>query len=233
MASKYYRRQAMKILFIVVEGETEEKFLRKLLYPHFIQIGIHIEAQQWITNRKLGTGGGGHSFELIENHLRRLMSKYKYNPEVFISVMVDLYAFPKQGHSVYDEEIRKIQSGKERAVLLQNKMSERLAYRNFIPYVQLHEFEALLLSKPDALSVFYTEKEDEISALKAEINGMHPEEINETPEGAPSKRIIKYIPRYERQKTSAGVMTAEAIGFSCIRESCPHFNDWVTTLEGL
>ena len=32
MAPKYNRREAMKRLFIVVEGETEERFLRKVLY---------------------------------------------------------------------------------------------------------------------------------------------------------------------------------------------------------
>lgn len=36
----------MKKLFIIVEGETEERFLRKVLYNDFIQKGINIEAQQ-------------------------------------------------------------------------------------------------------------------------------------------------------------------------------------------
>jgi hypothetical protein len=223
----------MKRLFIVVEGETEERFLRKVLYAPFITNGIHIEGQQWLTNRKLGIGGGGNSFDLIENHLRRLMSRYQNDKDVFISVMVDLYAFPKKGNTIYDDEVDKLKNGRDKALLLQQKMEKRLGYRNFIPYVQLHEFEALLLSKPDALAVFYTDKAKEIVALKAEINGMLPEEINETPQGAPSKRIIKHISMYEKQKTSAGVSTAENIGLPHLRKTCLHFNDWVTKLESI
>ncbi|NJM93711.1 MAG: DUF4276 family protein [Cytophagales bacterium] len=90
----------MKRVFIVVEGETEERFLRLVLYPHLIAKGIHMEAQQWITNRKLGTTGGGASFDLIENHIKRLMSRYTNDRDVFISTMMDLYAFPKQGNTI-------------------------------------------------------------------------------------------------------------------------------------
>lgn len=223
----------MKRLFIIVEGETEERFLRKVLYNDFIQKGIHIEAQQWLTNRKLGIGGGGSNFDLIENHLRRLMSRYQHNKDVFISVMIDLYAFPKGGNTIYDEEVSRQQNGRSKALLLQDKMNNRMQYQNFIPYVQLHEYEALLLSKPDALLSFYTDKVQEVEKLKAEISGKQPEEINETPEGAPSKRIIKYLPRYEKQKTTAGVTTAEKIGLPFLRDNCPHFNDWVTKLENI
>ncbi|MFN7830737.1 MAG: DUF4276 family protein [Bacteroidota bacterium] len=75
-------------------------------------------------------------------------------------------------------------------------MKERFQYENFIPYVQLHEFETLLLSKP-------------------------------------SRRIIRYLPEYQKQKTTAGVITAEKIGLSLLRNRCPHFNDWINTLESL
>lgn len=223
----------MKKLFIVVEGTTEERFVRRVLYDHFIAKGIHIDPQQWRTNRKLGTTGGGSNFDLIENHLRNLMSKYNHSNDVFLSVMIDLYAFPRGGNTVYDAEVGKQSIGKEKALMLQRKMEERFAYRNFIPYVQLHEFEALLLSSPNKLSLFYTDKAKEIAALKAEISGMAPEDINETPQGAPSKRIIKYLPRFEGQKTTAGVATAEAIGLTQLRAACPHFNGWLTRLENI
>jgi len=223
----------MKRLFILVEGETEERFLRTVIYPHFINLGIHMEAQSWITNRKLGTSGGGSSFDLIENHLRRLMSRYKNDESVFFSVMIDLYKFPRQGNTIYDDDVLRISTGKDKAVLLQRKMWNRFSNKNFVPYVQLHEFEALLLSKPTELSVFYTDKGKEIQALIKEIQGLLPEDINETPEGAPSKRIIKHIPTYKHQKTSAGVTTAARIGLEHLRDTCSHFNAWITRLEAI
>jgi hypothetical protein len=222
MASKYNWREAMKRIFIIVEGETEERFLRQVVYPHFILKEIHIEAQQWITNRKLGTKGGARSFDLVENHIKRIISRYKADPNVFISTMIDLYGFPKQGNTIFDTDVECLANGQNKVNLLQQKFSERISYRRFIPYIQLHEYEALLLSKPDMLS-----------NLKAEIAGLAPEEINDTPENAPSKRIIRYIPGYGKQKTTAGATTAEKIGLNFLRESCPHFNDWITKLENI
>ena len=223
----------MKRLFIVVEGETEERFVKSVLYPPFINQEIKIEAQQWITNRKLGTAGGGRNFDLIANHIGRLISKYKHDKEVYLSVMIDLYAFPKQGNTVYDADVIKLPTSKQKVELLQKKMADRFQYQNFIPYVQLHEFETLLLCKPQALLLFYTDKLKEVELLKAEIGNKHAEEINETTEGAPSKRIIKYFPKYEKQKRTAGVLTAENIGLPYLREKCLHFNNWVTKIENI
>lgn len=221
----------MKKIFIIVEGETEERFLRQVVYSHFIGRGIHVEGQQWLTNRKLGTKGGGESFDLIENHVRRLTSRYRTSQDVFISTMIDLYAFPKQGNTIYDDDVKKLANGKQKAALLQDKFAERIAFRNFIPYVQLHEFETLLLTKPDSLMNFFTDKEGAIEKIKKEIAGMMPEDINETPEGAPSKRIIKHLPAYAKQKTTAGITTAQKIGLPFLRDHCPHFNEWIIALE--
>ncbi len=223
----------MKRVFIIVEGETEERFLRQVVYPHFILKGIHIEAQQWITNRKLGTKGGAKSFDLVENHINRILSRYKTDPDVFISTMIDLYSFPKQGNSIYNKDVECLTSGQKKVTLLEEKFTERISHKRFIPYVQLHEYEALLLSKPEMLSGFFTDKQREIDKLIADIAGLAPEDINDTPENAPSKRIIRYIPGYSKQKTTAGATTAEKIGLPFLRESCPHFNRWITRLENV
>lgn len=223
----------MKLIFVIVEGETEERFLRNVVFEHLIHRGIHLEAQRWTTNRKLGTSGGGKSFDLIENHLKRVISRYKNNDAVFITTMIDLYSFPKQGNSVYDREIDRLGDGKSKVIELQERLGNRINHRNFIPYVQLHEYETLILSQPESLSFFYPDKEREIKQLKDEISGIPPEEINQTPEGAPSKRIEKYIPIYKKQKTTAGVITAELIGLDFLRGACPHFNDWVTKIESI
>ena len=222
----------MKKIIIVVEGSTEEKFVRQVIKPYFQQTA-YVDAQQWVTNRKLGTSGGGESFDLIENHVKRLISKYKYEKETFISTMIDLYGFPRQGNTVYDEEVLGLNKGYQRAILLQKKMSVRFNYKNFVPYVQLHEYEALLLSQPEKLEIFYTDRRKEIDLLKSEIAGKRPEEINETPEGAPSRIISRYLPSYKKQKTTVGVITAESIGLPKLRANCPHFADWLTRLEAL
>jgi Domain of unknown function (DUF4276) len=216
----------MKRIFVVVEGETEERFLRDVMYNHFILIGIHIEGQQWFTNKRKGEQGGGQSFDRVESHVKKLIAHYQNEPNVFVSTMIDLYGFPKQGNTVYDDEVGRGNNGKAKALLLQQKLADRINSRIFIPYIQLHEYEALLLSKPEALSTFFTDKQKDIELLKNDIG-------DTMPEGAPSRRIIAHIPRYAKQKTTAGVMAASAIGLPFLREKCPHFNEWVTKLESV
>jgi hypothetical protein len=65
------------------------------------------------------------------------------------------------------------------------------------------------------------------------VAGFRPEEINEGATTAPSKRIIRHLPVYERSKVRVGAAAAAAIGLPALREKCPHFNDWLSRLESL
>ncbi len=61
--------------------------------------------------------------------------------------------------------------------------------------------------------------------------GGNPELINDGKFTAPSKRIIKEIPEYD--KVNAGPLIVEKIGLDVLRRGCPHFNEWLTKLEDL
>jgi hypothetical protein len=54
---------------------------------------------------------------------------------------------------------------------------------------------------------------------------------NDHPDTAPSKRLLREIPEYD--KANSGVIVAEQIGLGKMRRRCPHFNDWLTKLERL
>ncbi len=108
-----------------------------------------------------------------------------------------------------------------------------VALESFIPYVQLHEFEAFLLVEPDRLLGMYPEKGNAVSHLKKEIGTMEPKTVNEAPDTAPSKRIIKHIPEYEGQKAQVGPLVAEDIGLYVLQNKCPHFDSWLSKLESL
>ncbi|NJN55573.1 MAG: DUF4276 family protein [Anaerolineae bacterium] len=56
-----------------------------------------------------------------------------------------------------------------------------------------------------------------------------PEMINDDVNTAPSKRLIRLYPPYN--KPLHGNIAAEHIGLAAIREKCPHFNEWVSRLE--
>jgi len=70
-------------------------------------------------------------------------------------------------------------------------------------------------------------KQKEFEVIRAGV--ATPEEINERPEFAPSKRIADLFPAYK--KTLHGTTTAARIGLDQIRKECPHFNDWMNKLE--
>ena len=82
----------------------------------------------------------------------------------------------------------------------------------FLPYIQLHEFEALLYCDLSQLQQRIADSERAFAALAAEVRGMEPEEIDEGATTAPSKRIINHVPIYDRLKVRVGAPAAAAIG---------------------
>jgi hypothetical protein len=77
----------------------------------------------------------------------------------------------------------------------------------------------------------YPDAQTAVNRLKKDIKEQKPEEINESPQTAPSKRIIKYLPQYEGQKAQVGPLVAEDIGLYRLRENCNHFDEWLLKLE--
>jgi len=98
-----------------------------------------------------------------------------------------------------------------------------------IPYIQLHEFEALLFSDPSAFLEAFPGNQravDRLTAIRARFR--NPEEINLIPGKAPSKRILDVLPDY--QKPVAGMLIAQRIGVARIRQECRHFDEWLSRL---
>ena len=99
------------------------------------------------------------------------------------------------------------------------------------PYVQKHEFEALLFTDVAAFSAINAPS-DAIDKLRAARSGFAtPEDIDDDPATAPSKRIAAVVPRYHKVRDGANV--AAAIGLPAMRAACPRFNAWLTRLESL
>jgi len=93
----------------------------------------------------------------------------------------------------------------------------------------MHEFEALLFSDVDVLAEKTEIDAVQIKGIVAEYN--NPEEINDEPDKAPSKRLLALKPGY--RKVAMGKTVTAAIGSQIIREKCPHFNNWLTKFENL
>ena len=206
-------------LAISVEGRTEEEFVKRVLADHLGPLGVAAYPVPLGRARSSGAGGGNVSAERLVSEMLRLRPP-RYDA---VTSLVDFYRFRGKGKlsvkALEDHLMQKI------------KPKIRDARRVF-PYVQKHEFEGLLFSDTAAFGVTGRAAEQHIEAL-SEIRRKFttPEDINDDPEGAPSKRIARTVRGYK--KRLHGPMVARQAGLATIRAECPRFGAWLTRLEGL
>jgi Domain of unknown function (DUF4276) len=90
--------------------------------------------------------GGGRKYVPMRNDVMRFLKQEKA-PDVFFTTMIDLYAihpdFPRLAES---ESMR--QDPLQRVEFLEQCFAEDIGDNRFIPYIQLHEYEAYLFSDP-------------------------------------------------------------------------------------
>ena len=91
----------------------------------------------------------------------------------------------------------------------------------FLPFVVMYEYEGLLFSDPNRFAEAIGRKDltAEFQAIRNRFST--PEEINDSPATAPSKRVESLIPQY--QKPLMGTLAAQQVGLAAIRKACPHF----------
>lgn len=212
----------------VVEGQTEETFVRDVLAPYFGVRGVSCVASCVSTGKKRGIvyKGGMTSFGKAEQDIIRWM---KQDRNAFCATMFDLYGLPNNFPG-FEKAIE--MSSYDRVVFLERNLADKIKYQKFIPYIQLHEFEALLFSDPEVVGMILRGNDVTVRKLKYICPQFNtPEEINNKPESAPSRRLRDACPAYD--KASSEPLIAKKIGLDKLRQACPHFSDWVSRLEGL
>ncbi len=219
-------------LHFIVEGQTEKAFVDKILTPHlFAARRIVADTRVVHTNWKLQMKGGMTSYTRAKKDVVQWMSSDR-RAESYFTTMFDLYALPDDFPMF--QESKSNRDPYARIEILERGFAEDIASHRFIPYIQLHEFEALLFADASQFDWEFLEHDSAIQKLSdvaAEFE--NPELINDHPNTAPSKRIIRQIPEYEFSKSSVGPLVAEKIGLSILRQKCRHFNQWITKLEAL
>jgi hypothetical protein len=226
-------------LHILAEGQTEESFVNEILAPALAAQDVFANVHRIKTGRHRGTvfRGGLVKYEHLARDLT-LWMKEDQNEDSWFTAMVDFYGlpgdFPGLGGLVPTHGASDGVTGLEAA--LKGDIVTRLAgvpvSRRFIPYIQLHEFEALLFSDPTAFLEAFPDGQQAVAHLSATRTQFpNPEDINDKPATAPSKRILDLFPDY--QKPVAGLLIAQRIGLAAIRAVCPRFDAWVARLLAL
>lgn len=225
----------MARLYLFAEGPTELAFADTVLKPHLAGAGVFLHPPVLIAHaRKKGRihRGGGRRYVPMKNDILRFLSQEK-GRDVFFTTMIDLYAIHADLPGLAEAEKLRHMPAK-RVQALEQAFADDIQDDRFVPYIQLHEYEAYLFSDPTWFGYFYDRHERQIAALKVIADSyVTPELIDDGPDTAPSKRIIAELPDYEDAKSAVGPQVAELIGLNAIRGKCPHFAAWLAQLEKL
>lgn len=225
-------------LLVHVEGQTEEAFVNGILCPYLLTRGYAAVSARIVGNaRSRARRGGIRRWDAVRNDIVRHLTEDR---SCIATTMVDYYALPATGPGAWpgraDAAKLKATSGEqadlvESALLhdIARKMGPSFDRRRLEPFVVMHEYEALLFSDCQVLaeSCDAPELASQLAAIRADFDT--PEDINDSSETAPSKRIQSLVQRYE--KPFHGELALEMITLEKVRTECPHFDRWLRRLE--
>ncbi len=216
-------------LNITAEGFSEERFVSDVIRPHLLSFGIYTDVRKILTNRKLRKRGG-----IVEyNRFKRDVVQWiRENPNAYHTTLIDLYGlksdFPGFQATTHLQPYSRISE-------IERLLRQDIGHYKFIPYIQLHEYEALMYSDTNQMEKWLGLYNDLpvacFTKIKQSVQDHNPELINEHPETAPSKRIRAVCDSYD--KVNDGILILQEIGLPTLRKECKHFNEWITILESL
>lgn len=224
----------MPEIVALVEGPTEQIFVRDVLAAHLGARGISI----WgVLSGRTRRAGGVKKWEVARNDIKRTLKERRY-----CTTMFDFYALPDDWPGRREAAQR---PWHERADHVERELAEDVALAmgasfnpaQFIPYVQLHEFEALLFANVNELAATAASISGRsISHLRGHFDAIvaesgSPEAIDDGYETCPSRRISRLTPAFRKRIHSP--ITAQRIRIEVLMAQCPHFGQWVRCLEAL
>ncbi len=215
---------------IICEGQTEETFIKEVLYHFFVTKSIYLKP---ILIGKPGQKGGNFTFERLLKDIRIQLS----DSTAYCTTLFDFYGLP--GDFPGREKAQTMTNINDKAECIAQNLVDALrgnkistdSLRRFIPYVQMYEFEGLLFSNCDSLAsaIGLPGLTHKFKTIRQEFST--PEDINNSIITAPSKRILAIYPRYN--KPIHGSLAIMEIGIDAIRRECKLFDRWLQELEAL
>lgn len=232
MGKEHSGRAAKQMIrvHVICEGQTEEMFVKEILSGFFSSRGICLIPT---LIGKPGHKGGNFRFDRLFTDVRARLLGDKTS---YCTTFFDFYGLPENFPGKQEALDCLTLQDKVQCVLgeMSGKLSERLGdepLRRFIPYIQMYEFEGLLFSAPYGLAQAIYKPDLKLEFQKIRDEFTTPEDINNCPNSAPSKRIKKLYSGYE--KPIHGSLAASEIGLNTIRSECYIFDSWLKRIEKL
>ena len=196
---------------IVAEGQTEAEFTTGVLADHLRR--RNVEPTPVVMD-------GNVSAQRLAVDVVRLYRSYNA-----VTSLVDFYGFKRKGSATAEELEAEIRD------LVHKSIHHHWDERKVFPYVQRHEFEALLFT--DVVAFRSIGVDEVVIRRLQEVRSQFdtPEDINDHSDTAPSKRILQVVPGY--RKVTQGKVVAAEVGLEKMRAACPRFGAWLARLEAL
>ena len=222
----------MKKIIIACEGQTEEAFVKRLLYHELLPKDVIAEP------RLIPTSPGGKGGALTRQRvLRFLRNTLREQKNTYVTTFFDLFALPKDFPGLKD--ISATTNPLDRATIIESAFRDfvvsevRCRSERFFPHIQPYEFEALLFSDTTG----FTKAEPEWKAFAGKLasireNSISPEFINDGANTHPSARLQNLL-RPQFKKVIHGTKVSAEIGIPCMRSECQHFDRWLKRIENL
>lgn len=219
-------------VYIIVEGKTEELFVKNILAPYLAEKNVFVRASQI---SKPTQKGGDVKFSRLVKDVSHYLSQ---RADTFVTTLVDYYGLkewpgldeinPNTPIFEISEKLVSLARENEQLKQLKNYRTER-----FIPFILFHEFEALLFCDEQVISKHLSVDISSVNKITSQFDS--PEHINNSRETAPSKRLEKLaqLAQTHFKKTVIGIQIAQDIEIDKMREKCKLFNEWLTHLEKL
>lgn len=205
-------------IYFIAEGATEVQFIESSLRHYFIAKDIY--------DIRAFNMGGSNSYNRYYNDVTTFL---KRENDIIVTTMIDFFRLPDDFPG-YKHAKEKINGNQLQIEYIESEVSQRINHRRFVPYLQLHEFEGLLFTDMKGFNQVPDCNAEVLAALKVIVDGYpNPELINDGPETAPSKRLKRIIPGYD--KPLYGVYIALENGLDSIINKCPRFKNWLEVLE--
>jgi hypothetical protein len=220
----------MNRVVAVVEGQTEQGFVEGVLAQHLVTRNVYISAR---LVGKPGHKGGDCRYGRAKADILLLL---RQESGTLVTTMFDFFALPdswpgrnEAGHVPSDQRAAVVEEAVKKDIV--GEMGKSFDESRFLPYIQMHKFEALLFSRPATICEVLRSpgSEGKVQALRDAFD--NPEEINDNAATAPSKRLQSIFAGY--RKRTDGLTAARRIEVDAMRDECPHFAQWLGTLESL
>ena len=167
------------------------------------------------------------------SYIKQDIIKIIYETDVVVTTLLDFYRLPsdfpgyKQNNALPHDRWVEIIEGQIKEDI---ERTQEQRFDNFIPYIQLHEFEALIFSSIAGIDALFEKSEVKYRDFQAVIDSYpNPENINNGPDSAPSVRLKQLIPGYDKVVYGVGIISE--IGMETVLSRCPRFNGWIKKLK--